>query len=143
MPTTLFYGRVQDDFIQQTINSLEMVQPRSYRSVRPRGLVYTIPVRNQLQFETMNDEISKAILAGKKNIQVKIGPGIYQFHQEHICRRTESADVSISFIGHDTIITSDKNFVTTGGKGSGWLELCYADSLIQVIDEKEKLCIVR
>ena len=142
MPTTLFYGRVQDDFIQQTINSLEMVQPRSYRSVRPRGLVYTIPVRNQLQFETMNDEISKAILAGKKNIQVKIGPGIYQFHQEHICRRTESADVSISFIGHDTIITSDKNFVTTGGKGSGWLELCYADSLIQVIDEKEKLCFI-
>lgn len=104
---------------------------------------WSLTVGNQLQFDALNDEISKAIKAGKKNIKVKVGKGVYQFRQEHILRKNEqAADVSIVFIGDHAIITSDKNFASTGGKGNGWQEMRYADGIIQVVDEKKKLCMI-
>lgn len=128
--------------VQHTVDSLDRIKVAAYKAVKPKGCAYTIAVGNQQQFDAMNEEISKAIKAGKKNIQVKIGKGVYQFRQEHICRKNEQADVSICFIGDHAIITSDKNYISTGGKGNGWQEMRYADSIIQVVDEKKKLCMM-
>lgn len=136
-------GQVNGGMTQRTCDSLDKVKPVAFKKVKPKGCTYTIAVGNQLQFDALNDEISKAIKAGKKNIKVKIGKGVYQFRQEHILRKNEqAADVSIVFIGDHTIITSDKNFASTGGKGNGWQEMRYADGIIQVVDEKKKLCMI-
>lgn len=135
-------GQENGGIAQRTCDSLDRIKAAAYKAVKPKGCAYTIAVGNQQQFDAMNEEISKAIKAGKKNIQVKIGKGVYQFRQEHIRRKNEQTDVSISFIGDHAIITSDKNYTSTGGKGNGWQEMRYADSIIQVVDEKKKLCMI-
>lgn len=136
------YGQNSNTYIQRTVESLDQITPVAFKKVKPQGCAYTIKVANQEQFDAINTEISKAIKAGKKNIQVRINPGVYQFRQELIRRKNELTDVSISFVGNNAVITSDKNYRTTGGKGSGWHEMVYADSIIQVVDEKNKLCLI-
>lgn len=136
-------GQENGGMAQRTCDSLDRIKAAAYKAVKPKGCAYTIAVGNQQQFDAMNEEISKAIKAGKKNIQVKIGKGVYQFRQDHICRKNEQVDdLSISIIGDRAIITSDKDYASTGGKGNGWQEMRYADSIIQVVDEKKKLCMI-
>lgn len=136
------YGQDGATVVQHTIDSLDRVKPAAYKKVKPLGCTYVIKVTNQQEFNAINDEITKAIKAGKKNIQVRLEKGVYHFRQEHIRRINEHADVFISFIGENAVITSDKNYSSTGGKGSGWQEMRYADSIIQVMDEKKKLCLI-
>lgn len=121
---------------------MDQIQPKSYRKVKPDGCPYVITVKTQAEFDGMNDAITKAITAGKKNIRVKIASGIYQFHQDHIWRRNEETDVSITIVGNNAVITSDEDYGTTAGIGSGWHEMRNAESIIQVIDEKKKLCMI-
>ncbi len=136
-------GQENGGMTQRTCDSLDRIKAAAYKAVKPKGCAYTIAVGNQQQFDAMNEEISKAIKAGKKNIKVKIGKGVYQFRQEHILRKNEqAAGVSIIFIGDHAIITSDKDYASTSGKGNGWQEMRYADSIIQVVDEKKKLCMI-
>ena len=40
------------------------------------------------------------------------------------------------------MFTSDKNYSITDGKGSGWHEMLYAGSIIQIVDEQQKLCMI-
>ena len=135
-------GQGAETYILHIIDSLDRIQPKVFKKVNPQGCAYVITVKNQRQFDVINDEISKAIKAGKKNIQVKISRGVYQFHQEHIRRDNEKTEVSISFIGNNSVITSDMNYMMTGGEGSGWQEMWYSDSIIQVVDGNTKLCMI-
>lgn len=135
-------GQSSNTYIQQIVDSLDRIKPVALKKVKPQGCAYTIEVTNQQEFDKVNSEITGAIKAGKKNIQVKLGQGVYHFQQEHLRRVNEITDVSISFIGKNAIITSDKNYNSTGGLGSGWQEMRYADSIIQVVDEKNKLCLI-
>lgn len=135
-------GQETSDYVQRQIDSINRVQPATHKNVIPVGCAYVIKVRNQQDFDGINSAISKAIGEGKKNILVKIGRGIYHFRQEHIRRKNEQADISISFIGKNAVITSDVNYNITNGRGSGWQEMQYADSIIQVVDEKKKLCMI-
>ncbi len=135
-------GQETSDYVQRQIDSINRVQPATHKNVIPVGCAYVIKVRNQQDFDGVNSAISKAIGEGKKNILVKIGRGIYHFRQEHIRRKNEQADISISFIGKNAVITSDVNYNITNGRGSGWQEMQYADSIIQVVDEKKKLCMI-
>ena len=80
------YGQNSNTYIQRTVESLDPIAPVAFKKVKPQGCAYTIKVANQEQFDAINIEISKAIKAGKKNIQVRINPGVYLFHQEHIRR---------------------------------------------------------
>lgn len=128
--------------MQHLIDSLDNIHHSRYQKVKPKGCAYTIKVKNQEEFDAINNEITKAIKSGKKNIKVKLRQGVYQFHQEHICRKNEHTDASICFIGNKAVITSDKNYAKTYGNGNGWQEMRYADSIIQVVDEKTKLCVI-
>ncbi len=129
-------------YIQYQIDSLDKIQPGNQKNVKPKGCAYIIKVRNQQEFDNINESISNAVNAGKKNIQVKIESGIYQFHKEHIRRKNEQTDVSISIIGDNAIITSDLNYKTTTGKGNGWQEMQYANGIIKVVDINKKLCMI-
>lgn len=135
-------GQKSNSAIQRRIDSLDQIKPMPYREVKPNGCPYVITVKTQAEFDGMNDAITKAITAGRKNIRIKIAGGIYQFHQEHICRRNEQTDASITIIGHNSVITSDEDYGVTAGKGSCWQEMVNADSIIQVVDEKKKLCMI-
>lgn len=128
-------------FVQYLTDSLDKVQPTETIKVKTICCAYVIKVSDQQQFDAVGAQISEAIKAGKKNVVVKIGRGIYHFHENHISfSNFNDEDVSISIYGRDAIITSDEDFTENGYCISPWSELTAADGLIEVVEEKSKLC---
>lgn len=134
------HGQNAASYVQRQIDSLDLIKPETFKKVKPHGRAYLIKVQTQEDFDGINAAITKAIESGEKNIRVKIDAGVFQFHENHIIRKNESlSNVSISIVGKGTIITSDadnKRSLMT----EPWLEMQYADSLIDVTDKDMKLC---
>lgn len=102
----------QESIIERQTESLDKIQAEPFKLVKPDGRPYVIKVKTQEQFDGINEAITNAIAAGKKNILVKIANGVYYFHENHIIRINEHAtDVSITILGMRTVITSDTHYL--------------------------------
>ena len=144
-PICLAFGQQNSTFIQEKIDSLDKKQCYSDNEIkgkRPRGCAYVIKVKNQSQFNKINDDITKAIAQGKKNIKVEVGSGVYHFRENHIMRMHEkNPEVSITITGKNAVITSGVNYKDDESESS-WCELSQAENLIKLVDEKSKLCFI-
>lgn len=141
------------------LSSLNRIKPTSVVSPVERRSRQLITIRTQEQFDGINKRISEVIKAGGKNIVVKIYPGTYFFNDGHIRRSNEKNDVSISIEGDNAVlIAQGADFregeqcpkglsvystlvdVNTLTPYSSWDTLRFSDKLIEVVDEKAKLC---
>lgn len=136
------FGQANSKYIQRQIDSLDKVpclSVQKYKSLRPEGYVHVINVNNQDQFDKINDDITRAIAHGKKNINVKVGKGVYHFRENHVMRMHERyPDVSITISGRKAVVTSDA-YDTVGEDKFPWDELVQADALIQLVNESQRL----
>ena len=136
-------GQDLSSYFQKELDSLDRVQPETYKRLKPEGRAYVIGVKTQEQFEGINDQITQAISAGEKNIKVIIERGVYHFHENHILRKNEqAADVSITIEGRNVIITSDEDYQLEEVPTSPWQEMVQLDTLIEVVDKNEKICFI-
>ena len=154
-------GQERNDRIHRIIDSLETYKPKRITSYKTKGNSFQITVRTQREFDAINERITSAINNGAKTININIVRGWYFFKEKHINRINEDRpDVSINIVGKDAIIIAagkeykngddyigDFNPITTFvdvnnelKTYSCWSDIHFADSLIQVIDVKEKLC---
>ena len=93
-------------YFNHIMDSLDRIQPVAVKRVKPLGKAYIIKVRNQHQFDSINERIIAAITEGRTNIVVKIGSGVFCFHENHISlNKLDAGDVSITIKGKNTIIT--------------------------------------
>lgn len=135
-------GQSKDDYIHNGFESLNKIQAPKLNKYKPKERAFVIKVKTQKDFDSFDEKIDEAISSGYKNIVVKIRRGVYHFHENHVQRNSETfKDVSISIIGKRVVITSDNNYCDSELE-SPWKELVRADSLIVVVDEKEKLCFI-
>ena len=129
------------DYIKHNIDSLDRIQFNTLNRKKASDKSYIIKVSNQQGFNTIDEQIKKAINGGETNIVVKMGPGIYHFHENHIYLCDfECENVSISIQGSNTIITSNNDYYKDENYFSPWHDLRRADNTIKVIDEKQNLC---
>lgn len=136
------YGQNHAAYFRHIVDSLDNIQPQAFRKIKTVGQAYTITVKTQQQFDDINDEISKAIAAGSRNIKVKIESGVYHFRENHILRKNEQTNVAISIVGKNAILTSDNDYGAEVEPGSPWQEMAFADTLIEVADKEKKLCVI-
>lgn len=140
-------GNVQSQTIDINIknqtDSLDKIKPLPLPQINNTDKVYVIRVWNQSQFDAIGTHLNDAIKAGKKNIVVKIGRGIYKFHENHIILEDfKKGEVSITIRGCNTVITSDGEYTKHNYCTSPWGGLIMADSLIEVVDDNCKLCMI-
>lgn len=122
-------------------DSLDKVQPLDMPKVRTSGKAYVIKVKNQEQFDALGKQITEAIKAGSKNIVVRIGRGVFKYHENHIVlNQIKDKEVSIAISGCYTVITSDNVFSESSYCVSPWSELTTANGLIEVVDDTANLC---
>ena len=134
-------GQNYSGLIMQQIDSLDRIQPITLKKVRQKGRTSVI-IENQKQFNDINNQITKSINAGAKNIKVIIRPGLYHFKEYHILREDENADdISITIEGENAVLTSSENDFTYDIDNS-WGAIVRADSLIDVINPAQKLCFI-
>ena len=135
--------------------------PRSFAGQRLRDISpdYIIQVVDQASFEQLQKSLGKALADGKKRIEVRFSSGRYFFNSRHLLLSKQVfPDVSIRFVGNGCILMpkgrminlGQKNetpldynysYVTADGKDvSFWTPFYQTDSLIEVVDEREKLC---
>lgn len=127
--------------IIEQIDSLENIRPDVIKVGEPRGDVFVIRIRNQKQFEDINESITSAIELGETNISVVIENGVYYFHEKHILRKGERHnDVSIRIIGRNAVLTSSTNFLSVELGDNGWQDLLPSDGLIEIIDKDKGIC---
>jgi len=128
-------------YFSSQIDSLDRVHALNVKVSKPLGGVHVIRVRNQKDFDEMNESIIAAVEAGEKNIRVKIKQGVYQFRENHLeLVKFHYPDVSISLEGKNAVVTSDADFSSSSYNDSPWQVVSFADGLIEVVDKEQKLC---
>lgn len=136
-------GQDDDSFFIQQIDSLDGIKPVAQQALKFPCPYYTIKVKNQLQFDNINNDIKKAVESGRKNIKVSLSKGVYHFKNNHILiGKGDYHDVSIMIEGRDAIVTSDVVYSMTDFAISPWEELRFADKNIEVVDTVKKLCLI-
>ena len=121
------------------IDSLDRIKPEIITCYKPRGQAYTIKIRNQKQFDGLNELITKAIVGGYTNIRVKIAKGVYHYREYHILRENEKAEkVSITIEGRNATITSDIKYGST--LDDDYTDLEFADGLVEIVDLDKRMC---
>lgn len=138
-------GQSTESTIRAMVDSFEQEKPSSSNKIRAIGSAFVIKVKTQDDFDAINDNITKAVVAGKTNIKVKLANGLFCYCENHILRKNENyPNVSITIEGRKhTILTSDQG-LTNGSSTiqSAWREMLYANGPIEIIDEGKKLCII-
>lgn len=131
-------GQGREAHIQQAIDSLDQIQPEAFKKVRLQGRAYTIKVRNQHEFEGLNEAIAQAIDAGRTSISIKIGRGTYRFKENHVTLKDVHQNVAITIVGKKAVLTSCSDL--READNTPWQEMVQMDDIIQVIDKDKKLC---
>ena len=94
----------------------------SIPKIRVAGKKYVIKVRNENDFNHVNNAIISALKNGEKNIVVCLNRGTYHFHQNHIdLREIDYPEASIIIEGNGaTIMPESRNYIGSVLKGSVW-----------------------
>ena len=140
-------------------NTLNSVSPRRVSRTAVSQRKHIIFVRNQKEFERINSQITEAINNGIGNIVVKIAHGTYFYGNGIINRENEHVDASITIEGDNAIlIAKGKTYHNGDSHPNGfntastlvnlntmtpytcWDTFRFAEGLIEVVNEKAKLC---
>ncbi len=116
-------------------------------------------VKDQKTFDSLQKSLNSALDEGNKRIEVRFSSGQFVFKTRQILLEKQiRPDVSIRFVGNDCILVPKGQTIRVGQTRETPLEYKYSyltpdekdvnlwtpfyqtDSLIQVVDEKEKLC---
>lgn len=121
----------------------------------------TIFINNQNDFDNLKSHILKNISAGEKDIYVNFKRGTYTFKDNHIViSRVQACDTKIHIIGngatlipqghtyhsgnvYEGIFTYDNSWMCGSKDVSIWTRIRYADNLVEIVNEKTKLCRLR
>ena len=135
--------------------------PRLFTSQKTRDINpdFLIQVENQDSFDRLQKSLNQALSKGKKKIEVRFSPGRYFFTSRHLLfSKQVSPDVSIRFVGNGCVLMPKGKMIDLGRKNEGpldysfsyvtadgkdvsfWTPFYQTDSLIEVVDEGEKLC---
>lgn len=120
-----------------------------------------IRVEDQKAFDNLQKSLNSALAEGNKRIEVRFSPGQYVFGTRQVLLEKQvRPDVSIRFVGNDCILLPKGesvhvgqtratpldyrySYMTADGKDVNiWSPFYQTDALIQVVDEKEKLCCI-
>lgn len=119
-----------------------------------------IRVEDQKAFDNLQKSLNSALAEGNKRIEVRFSPGQFFFKSRHLLfYKRVSPDVSIRFIGNNSVLipqgrtislgSQDEeihvdynySYLTTDGRDLNfWTPLYQTDSLIQIVNQNEKLC---
>lgn len=134
-------GCAQSDWVAAELEVFERVQAQPVSEVPATGSVYVIKVESQQEFDGLDQAITRAIALGKQDIWVKMAPGKYLFHENHLFRLDENRpEVSICIEGRDVVITADPAYEEDVALDSPWREMEQMEGLIEVVDKERKLC---
>ena len=118
----------------------------------------TIVVKNQTEFDGLQEKLTNTIKAGKKNIYVKLMPGTYIAKEQHILLKDiKAAGTKIHIQGNNSILVPsgkeyfdgdvyqgvfsvDNSWMSGAEDMETWSNVRYADSLIEILDEEKKRC---
>lgn len=132
-------GQEKDNRCKRIVDSLDLIRPAVIPGKNVFGCPFMIKIRNQQQFDNINQSITDAIRNGHNNIIVKIRKGVYHFHEYHVLRKDDNAEnVSIAIEGNNAVITSDTDYGLITSEP--WSELVEADDTINILDWSQKLC---
>lgn len=130
------------DFIKHYVDSLNCVRPVKYKQIKATGKTFVIRIKNQGDFDKIKEDVTAAYTNGWKNIKVIIYPGVYTFHTDHLQLDIEDAKASIRIIGKRAVLTCDNNYEKGGYEEDNWTDIYQTESLIEIKDEKKKLCFI-
>lgn len=144
--------------IQQLMDSLELIQYTPQKIRVHKEKTFKISVKNQADFDTLNEKIIKAIKS-HWNIQVNISKGVYYYKEDHLALTGDMPNINISIKGNRvTLIGAGRDFspndkyrgvfsphnifvdINTAKVYDFWDSLVRADSLIKVVDKDKKIC---
>lgn len=118
----------------------------------------TIVVKNQAEFDRLQEKLTTTIKAGKKNIHIKLLPGTYIAREKHLTLKGITAiDTKIHIKGKDAIVVPSGREYHDGDTYQGtfspdnswmngtkdietWSYIKYADGLVEVLDTVENYC---
>jgi hypothetical protein len=121
----------------------------------------TIVVKNQTEFDGLQEKLTNTIKAGKKNICVNLMPGNYIAKDNHILLKDIKApDTKIHIQGKDAVLipegieyhdgdayqgafSTDNSWMTGTEDVEIWSYVQYADGLVDVLDTIEKRCRIK
>ena len=120
-----------------------------------------ISVVDQHDFDLLQSKIEKCIKAGDKDIVVTFGCGPFYYKDDHVLlHKVASEDITLHFKGNRTkIISSGKQYhkgdIYEGGFSTKyvwldpklndlfiWGQMYQADRMVDIVDEKTKLCCI-
>lgn len=144
--------------IQKVVDSLEKIQYITQARCTNYNMPYNIKVKNQADFDALNEELNKAIKL-HRNIQVNISKGVYYYKEDHLTLMDGNSDMNISIKGNRVTLISQGRGYSPNDKYRGisspynifvdintlnvfdtWGGVVRADSLIQIVDKDKKIC---
>lgn len=117
-----------------------------------------ITINNQRDFGNIQQHIQHSINNGETNIVVTIAPGVYITHENHLVLHGIFAkDTKLQINGngailipygkeyhegdeYDGIYSCDNSWMCDNSDISNWTQSRYADGLVEVVNESNKLC---
>ena len=135
--------------------------PRLFTSLDTREIDpdCVLQVEDQKAFDSLQKSLNSALEKGNKRIEVRFSSGQYVYKTRQILLEKQiRPDVSIRFVGNDCILVPKGqtlrveqtretpldykySYLTPDGKDVNlWTPFYQTDLLIQVVNEKEKLC---
>lgn len=118
----------------------------------------TIVVKNQTEFDGLQEKLTNTIKSGKKNIYVKLMPGTYIAKEKQIqLKGIKAADTKIHIKGNNAVLmptgreyhegdvyqgsfSVDNSWMNGTEDVETWSYVQYADSLIDILDAEKKRC---
>lgn len=118
----------------------------------------TIVVKNQAEFDGLQEKLTTVIKARKKNIHIKLLPGTYIAKEKHLSLNGfEAPNTKIHIVGHgvnllpegheyhdgDTyqgVFSPDNSWMSGIKDVETWSYFRYADGLVEVLDTVENYC---
>lgn len=157
-------GRYSDSdaLVRAVFDSLELIKGPADLDLIPvnKRKAYTIRICNQQKFDNLSSLLHEALENGQRNIRVQIKKGTYFFNDGHlkmVGQHYPNADIRIEGCGVAVVpkgwelkdgdnipcdVSGESCFIDVNNKKSvnPWGEMSYADTLIEVVNEKSKLC---
>ena len=127
--------------IKSAVDSINMIKPQPLPVFADLVHPYIINVKNQDQFDSIDEQIKAAITKGEQSIRVVIKKGTYIFHENHVSLKEITYNGCISVEGKDVVVTSCENF-RNPLEEKPWPEMRMAEGLIRVQDITNKICLL-
>ena len=117
-----------------------------------------VVVHNQEDYDMLKRQILTALTRGEKEIDILFTPGIYYFKDnDFVISRIKAENTKIRFVGNGATLIPEGHRYYSGDTYEGdfsydnswmagatdvsvWTQMRYADELIEVLDDRSKMC---